>query len=92
MDVRDWVGEACKALVDYPEDVVVTLVEGSQNHIIEVTCRPSDFGKMVGFRWGHFKGMRDVLTGVGGRQGKRYLLEGIEPESEPRVFKREHRK
>ena len=80
MDVRMWVEEACKALVDHPDAVMVTVNEGQQNILIEVLCHPLDFGQMVGTDWRHFNGMRDVLNGVGGRLGYRYRLEAVNPE------------
>jgi hypothetical protein len=46
--MKDLVEEIAKALVDSPEDVRVTEVEGEQTTVLELRVRNEDLGKVIG--------------------------------------------
>ena len=46
--MKELVEMIAKALVDNPEQVVVTEVEGEQTTVLELRVAPSDLGKVIG--------------------------------------------
>ena len=48
MEVRELVEELVKAMVDQPEEVVVTEVEGTHSCVLELSVSRSDVGKVIG--------------------------------------------
>jgi predicted RNA-binding protein YlqC (UPF0109 family) len=67
-----------KALVDKPEDVVVTDKEGDRVSVIELKVAKEDFGKVIGKRGRTAEAMRTILTGASAKLKKRCILEIIE--------------
>ena len=47
-DMRMLVEEIAKALVDEPEQVQVSAVDGEQNTVLELRVAPNDLGKVIG--------------------------------------------
>ena len=50
--MKELLEEIAKALVDNPEDVQVTEVEGEQTTVLELRVRNEDLGKVIGRRAG----------------------------------------
>ena len=46
--MKELVEDIAKALVDYPEQVRVNAVEGSQATVLELRTHPDDLGKVIG--------------------------------------------
>ena len=46
--MKELIETVCKALVDNPEDVKVTQIDGEQTSILELRARQSDLGKVIG--------------------------------------------
>ena len=67
-----------KALVDKPEDVVVTEKEGDRVSVIELKVAKEDFGKVIGKRGRTAEAMRTILTGSSAKLKRRCVLEIIE--------------
>ncbi|HQM88609.1 MAG TPA: KH domain-containing protein, partial [Exilispira sp.] len=44
MKEKEFVEYIAKSLADYPEDVVVTLVEGEKTTLLELKMNPKDIG------------------------------------------------
>lgn len=78
MEVRELVEVIVKALVDRPEEVVLTEIEGSNACIIELKVAPEDVGKVIGKRGVHADAIRRIVHAVGGKKRKRYVLEILE--------------
>ena len=71
-----------KALVDYPDDVVVREVTGEKVVIIELSVAESDLGKVIG-RYGRtLRAIRTLLYTAGLNGNKKVILELLE---EPRT-------
>ena len=79
MDVRTLVEELVKAIVDQPEAVVLTEIEGTQSCVLELSVAPGDLGKVIGKRGVHADALRRLVHAMGGKQKRRYILEIIEP-------------
>jgi predicted RNA-binding protein YlqC (UPF0109 family) len=71
-----------KALVDNPDAVVVTEVEGAQTSVIELRVAKEDLGKVIGKQGRTARAMRTILSAASTKLRKRSVLEIIEPEPE----------
>jgi len=76
--LKELVERIVKALVDHPEQVEITEVQGHTAHVIEVNVAKSDRGKVVGRRGATADALRTLLKAASGKQGKRFILEIIE--------------
>ena len=76
--MRDLITEIVKALVDEPDQVVVTEVEGGQTIILELSVAKSDMGKVIGKKGRNAQALRTILSAAGGKTRKRYVLEIVE--------------
>jgi predicted RNA-binding protein YlqC (UPF0109 family) len=78
MEVRELVEEIVKALVDLPDEVVCSEVEGTHSCVIELVVAPGDVGKVIGRKGVHADAIRRLVHAIGGKKKKRYVLEIIE--------------
>ncbi len=77
-DMKSLVEQMSKALVDKPEDVVVTEVEGERTTVFELRVDTSDLGKVIGKQGKTARAMRTILSAAGTKLGKRCVLEILE--------------
>jgi predicted RNA-binding protein YlqC (UPF0109 family) len=70
--------EIAKALVDHPEDVQVTEVEGEQTTVLELRVRTEDLGKVIGRQGRTARAIRTLLAAAGMKIHKRFVLEILE--------------
>ena len=76
--LKELVEMMVKALVDFPDDVVVTEVVGQHSSVIELQVAQEDVGKVIGKKGAHAQALRTIVSAAGGKQKKRYVLEIIE--------------
>lgn len=67
-----------RALVDYPDEVKVTEIEGEQTSVLELQVAKSDIGKIIGKEGRTAHSIRTLLNVVGNKNNKRAILEIIE--------------
>ncbi len=67
-----------KALVDYPDQVSVNEVEGSQSIIIELKVAQEDMGKIIGKQGRIAKAIRTVVKAAAIKDNKRVVVEIIQ--------------
>lgn len=67
-----------KALVDNPDRVVVTEVEGEQTTVLELRVAQSDLGKIIGRQGRTARAIRTLLGAAGMKLRKRFVLEILE--------------
>jgi predicted RNA-binding protein YlqC (UPF0109 family) len=67
-----------KALVDNPEQVKVSQLDGEQSSIIELTVAPEDMGKVIGKQGRNAQAIRIILGAAGMKLKKRVSLEILE--------------
>ena len=67
-----------KALVDNPDDVDVSEVEGNQTSILELKVAKDDLGKVIGKQGRTARAMRTILSAASAKIHKRTVLEIIE--------------
>lgn len=76
--MKELVETLCKALVDYPDDVKVTQVDGEQTSILELRTHQSDIGKVIGKQGRTAQAIRTILAAAGMKQKRRFNLEILE--------------
>ena len=67
-----------KSLVDRPEEVEVTEVEGEQTTVMELKVAREDLGKVIGKQGRTARAMRTILSAASTKRRKRAVLEIIE--------------
>jgi predicted RNA-binding protein YlqC (UPF0109 family) len=78
LEMKDLIAYIAKALVDKPEEVVVTEIKGQQIYVIELKVAKKDVGKIIGKRGRTAEAIRTILTGASAKIKKRSILEIIE--------------
>ena len=76
--MKDLIAYIAKALVDKPEEVTVTEVEGEQTSVIELKVAKEDLGKVIGKQGRTARAMRTILSAASTKINKRSVLEIIE--------------
>ncbi|PTN37997.1 MULTISPECIES: KH domain-containing protein [Desulfonatronum] len=66
------------SLVDQPEAVQVSLVEGEQSSVVELRVAKEDLGKVIGKQGRTAKALRTILAAASAKADKRVVLEIIE--------------
>jgi predicted RNA-binding protein YlqC (UPF0109 family) len=66
------------ALVDNPEQVQITEIEGTQTVVSELSVAKSDMGMIIGKQGRTANALRTLLSAASGKAGKRYVLEIVE--------------
>ncbi len=80
--MKDLVELIAKALVDQPEKVVVSVLDGEQTTILELKVAPEDLGKVIGKQGRTARAIRIILGAAGMKLKRRYNLEIIEKDVE----------
>jgi len=76
--MKDLISYIAKSLVDKPEEVVVTEIEGEQTSVIELKVAKEDLGKVIGKQGRTARAMRTILGAASTKLKKRSVLEIIE--------------
>ena len=76
--MKDLISEIAQALVDRPEQVSVSEVEGGQTLILELKVAKEDIGKIIGKRGRTAQAIRTILSAASGKAKKRIVLEIVE--------------
>ena len=76
--MKDLIAYIAKALVDKPEEVVVTEIVGQQTSVIELKVAKEDIGKIIGKQGRTAQAIRTILNGASAKLRKRSSLEIIE--------------
>ena len=76
--MKDLINYIAQALVDYPDKVTVTEVEGNQTSVLELKVAKEDLGKVIGKQGRTARAMRTILSAASAKLRKRTVLEIIE--------------
>lgn len=68
-----------KHLVDHPDEVEVTEVEGAKVTVYELRVGDGDLGKVIGKHGRTARSLRTLLNAAAAKVGKRAVLEILEP-------------
>lgn len=75
--MKDLVEVIAKALVDNPDEVVVTEKSDGKNVTVELHVDPSDMGKVIGKQGRIAKSIRSVVKAASSKDNKRVDVEII---------------
>ncbi|RLA83211.1 MAG: KH domain-containing protein [Deltaproteobacteria bacterium] len=78
MQLKDLIETIAKALVDHPDQVKVTEIQGEKTSVIELSVAKEDLGKIIGKQGRTARAMRTILSAASSKNNKRVVLEIIE--------------
>ena len=76
--MKELISYIARALVDNPEEVSVSEVEGNQTAVLELKVAKEDLGKVIGKQGRTARAMRTILSAASAKVKKRSVLEIIE--------------
>jgi uncharacterized protein len=76
--MRELIEYIAKALVDNPDEVSVSEVEGEVASVLELKVAKSDLGKVIGKQGRTARAMRTILSAASTKLRKRAVLEILE--------------
>ena len=76
--MKELIEYIAKALVDYPEQVSVNVLEGSQSIVLELSVAKVDLGKVIGKQGRTAQAIRIILGAASAKIRKRAMLEILE--------------
>ena len=78
MALKELIATIAQALVDDPDSVEVTEIEGDHNSLIELKVAKNDIGKVIGKDGRTAQSMRTILTAVSTKLGRRAHLDIVD--------------
>ena len=82
--MKAFIDYVVRGLVDYPDEVEITEVDRDRVIVFELRMNKSDIGKVIGRSGRTITAIRSLLTSAAAKQGKRAMVEIIEPDRDPR--------
>jgi uncharacterized protein len=76
--LKELIEYIAKALVDNPDQVRVSEIEGEKTSVIELNVSKEDLGKVIGKQGRTARAMRTILSAASTKVRKRAVLEIIE--------------
>ena len=76
--MKDLIKYIAQALVDHPEQVSVSEVEGNQTAVLELKVTKEDLGKVIGKQGRTARAMRTILSAASAKIKKHTVLEILE--------------
>ncbi len=67
-----------KSLVDSPNEVEITEIDGDKTVIFELRCNAKDIGKIIGKSGKTVGAMRTILNSMAAKQGRKAMLEVVD--------------
>jgi uncharacterized protein len=76
--VKELLEVLAKSVVDHPEDVRVSAVEGERSLILQLHVAPDDVGKVIGKQGRIAKAIRTIVRASAVKEGKKAIVEIID--------------
>ena len=76
--MKDLLERIACALVDKPEEVAVTALEGRQATVLELKVAKEDLGKIIGKQGRTARSLRTILGAASAKERRRVVLEIVE--------------
>ena len=73
--MKELVEVIASALIDSPEDVVVTETEDEKQIVLNLTVAPEDMGKVIGKQGRIAKAIRTVVRAAGSKGDKKIMVD-----------------
>ncbi len=78
VNAKDLIEYIAKALVDHPEQVKVSEIEGEKTSVIELSVAKDDMGKVIGKQGRTATAIRIILGAISQKLKRHFILEIIE--------------
>lgn len=78
VDMKELLEYLAKALVDNPDSVEVTSVEGERSVILQLRVDPDDVGKVIGKKGRIAQAMRTLIKASATKEGRNAIVEIID--------------
>ena len=72
--IKDLITTIARAIVDKPEHVSISKIEGDQSLVFELSVAKRDLGNIIGKHGKIVRAIRTILTSISGRAKKRVVL------------------
>jgi len=76
--MKQLIEDIARALVDEPEQVSVSELEGEQTTVLELKVAPGDIGKVIGKQGRTARSIRTILGAASMKLNRRFTLEILE--------------
>ena len=76
--MKDLIQTIVRALVDYPDQVEISEIEGKQLTVLELKVAKEDIGKVIGKQGRTAHAIRSILGAASAKSNKRTILKIIE--------------
>ena len=76
--MKELIDYIARTLVDHPEELHITEIEGERTIVFELRCNDEDVGKIIGKSGKTIGAIRTLLSTVAARQNRRAVLEVVE--------------
>jgi len=76
--MKELIKYIAQSLVDNPDQVVVSEIEGEQTSVLELKVAKEDLGKVIGKQGRTARAMRTILSAASTKLNKRSVLEILE--------------
>ena len=76
--MKELIEYVVRTLVDHPNDLRISEIEGERTVVYELRCHPDDVGKVIGKSGKTVGALRTLLSTVAARQNRRAMLEVVE--------------
>jgi len=80
--MKDLIEYIVKAIVDFPENVNVTQIDGESTIVFELRVRQEDVGKVIGKKGRTINAIRTLLNATAAKANLRAMLEIVEEEEQ----------
>jgi hypothetical protein len=76
--VKELIEYIVRALVDHPDDVRVTEIDGERTVVFELRCHADDVGKVIGKGGKTVGAIRTLLSTAAAKENRRAMLEVVD--------------
>ncbi len=76
--MKDLIKRIVQTMVDNPDEVNVSEIEGDQISVLELRVAKVDIGKIIGKKGRNVRAIRTILSAASAKEKKRTVLEIIE--------------
>ncbi len=76
--MKQFIESIVKNLVDHPDQVSVSEVDGEKTTVYELRVGPGDLGKVIGKKGRTASAIRTLISAASAKKGKRAMLEILE--------------
>ncbi len=76
--MKELVETMARSMVERPEEVKVSEIDGAKTVVLELRVAPEDLGRVIGKEGSRAKAMRTIINAANKNREKRYILEIVE--------------